>query len=80
MDECVQSSGHPIRKGRDLVKNLPAVTRLEIRYRDLDPYGHVNYAVYLDFFESIRFAYWRALAALVSINELGLGTYPAPAT
>ncbi len=76
MDECVQSSGHPIRKGRDLVKNLPAVTRLEIRYRDLDPYGHVNYAVYLDFFESIRFAYWRALAALVSINELEAGDVP----
>src|SRR3712207_4456760 len=70
MDECVQSSGHPIRKRRDLVKNLPAVTRLEIRYQDPDPYGHVNNAVYLEFFESIHFAYWRAQAALVGINEL----------
>jgi acyl-CoA thioester hydrolase len=76
MDECVQSSGHPIRKGRNLVKNPPAVTRLEIRHQDLDPYGHVNNAVYLKFVESIRFAYWRALAALVGINELEAGDVP----
>jgi acyl-CoA thioester hydrolase len=77
MDECVQSSGHPIRKGRDLVKNLSAVTRLEIRYQDLDPYGHVNNnAVYLQFFESIRFACWCALAALLRINELEAGDVP----
>jgi acyl-CoA thioester hydrolase len=68
--------GHPIRKGRNLVKNPPAVTRLEIRYQDLDPYGHVNNAVYLEYFESIRFAYWRALADLVGIKELEAGDVP----
>ena len=31
--------------------NPPASTRLEIRYGDLDPYGHVNNSVYLEFFE-----------------------------
>ena len=76
MDECVQSSGHQIRKGRDLVKNPPAVTRLEIRFQDLDPYGHVNNAVYLEFFEMIRIAYWRALASLAGIGELEAGDIP----
>ena len=44
------------------MKNPPALTRLEIRYGDLDPYGHVNNAVYLEFFEKVRICYWRALA------------------
>jgi acyl-ACP thioesterase len=34
----------------EALKNPPALTRLEIRYQDLDPYGHVNNAVYLEFF------------------------------
>jgi acyl-CoA thioester hydrolase len=58
------------------LKNPPAVTRLEIRYQDLDPYGHVNNAVYLEFFESIRFAYWRALAALMGFEKLEAGDVP----
>ncbi len=58
------------------MKNPPAIVRLEIRYQDLDPYGHVNNAVYLEFFESIRFAYWRTLADLVGITELEAGDVP----
>jgi acyl-CoA thioester hydrolase len=58
------------------MKNPPVVTHLEIRYQDLDPFGHVNNAVYLEFFESIRFAYWRALADLVGIDELEAGDVP----
>jgi acyl-CoA thioester hydrolase len=58
------------------LENPPVVTRLAIRYKDLDPYGHVNNAVYLEFFESIRFAYWRALADLVGIDELEAGDVP----
>ncbi len=42
----------------------PVIKRVAIRYQDLDPYGHVNNAVYLEFFEEIRIAYWRALAEL----------------
>jgi len=49
---------HPTLRGARL-KNPPAVSRLEGRYGDLDPYGHVNNAVYLEFFEEIRLAYWR---------------------
>ena len=43
------------------LKSPPAPVRLEIRYADLDPYGHVNNAVYLAYFEQVRFAYWNAL-------------------
>jgi acyl-CoA thioester hydrolase len=58
------------------LKNPPAPTRLEIRYGDLDPYGHVNNAVYLAFFEKIRIDYWRALADLAGIQELEAGDVP----
>ncbi|CAN5852356.1 thioesterase family protein [soil metagenome] len=58
------------------MKNPPALTRLEIRYGDLDPYGHVNNAVYLEFFEKIRMRYWRAIADLVGIDELEAGDVP----
>jgi acyl-CoA thioesterase FadM len=29
------------------LKNPPVVKQIAIRYQDLDPYGHVNKAVYL---------------------------------
>lgn len=45
--------------------------RLTVRFRDCDPLGHVNNAVYLTYLEETRFAHWRA--------EWGLGTTdPAP--
>jgi acyl-CoA thioester hydrolase len=50
--------------------------RLEIRYSDLDPYGHVNNAVYLAYFEQVRVAYWRALADLAGIRDLEAGDVP----
>lgn len=40
---------------------------------DLDPYGHVNNAVYLQFFEEIRLAYFRALAAAIGVEDLESG-------
>jgi acyl-CoA thioester hydrolase len=46
------------------LKNPPVVARIAIRYKDPDPYRHVNNAVYLEFFDEIRIAYWRALAKL----------------
>ncbi|MGH3147338.1 MAG: acyl-CoA thioesterase [Rubrobacter sp.] len=58
------------------MKNPPAVAHIEIRYADLDPYGHVNNAVYLEFFEEIRLSYWRALADLAGIEELDSGDVP----
>ena len=33
--------------------------RLEVRFRDCDPLGHVKNAVYATYFEVARFGYWR---------------------
>jgi acyl-CoA thioester hydrolase len=65
------------RSGREeATMNSPVLKRVTIRYNDLDPYGHVNNAVYLEFFEEIRLAYWRALADLVGFEELEAGDVP----
>lgn len=37
--------------------------RVEVRFRDCDPMGHVNNAVYLTYLEVARFAYWREVFA-----------------
>ncbi len=37
-------------------------TLIDVRWRDLDPMGHVNNAVYLTYFETARLAYRQALA------------------
>ncbi len=60
----------------EALKTPPVVVRIAIRYKDLDPYGHVNNAVYLEFFEEIRIAYWRALANLVGFENLEAGDVP----
>jgi acyl-CoA thioester hydrolase len=39
--------------------NAIYVHRLEVRFRDCDPMGHVNNAVYLTYLEQARFAHWR---------------------
>ena len=58
------------------MKRAPVLKRIAIRYQDLDPYGHVNNAVYLEFFEEIRIAYWRALADLAGVGSLEAGDVP----
>jgi acyl-CoA thioester hydrolase len=35
--------------------------RLEVRFRDCDPMGHTNNAVYLTYLEQTRLAHWRSL-------------------
>ena len=35
--------------------------RLEVRFRDCDPLGHANNAVYLTYLEQARFSHWRRL-------------------
>jgi acyl-CoA thioester hydrolase len=32
---------------------------IDVRFRDCDPMGHVNNAVYLTYLEAARFAWWR---------------------
>ena len=47
------------------------IHRLEVRFRDCDPMGHTNNAVYLTYLEQTRFAHWRSL--------WGFGTPQLPA-
>ena len=58
------------------MKTPPVVERLAVRYQDLDPYGHVNNAIHLGFFESARTAYWRELARQLGIGGLKAGDFP----
>jgi acyl-CoA thioester hydrolase len=37
-------------------------TPITVRFRDCDPMGHVNNAVYLTYLEVARFAYWQDVA------------------
>lgn len=37
------------------------IHRLDVRFRDCDPLGHVNNAVYLTYLEQTRFNHWRSL-------------------
>ena len=39
----------------------PFSHRIEVRFRDCDPLGHVNNAVYLTYLEQARLFHWRAL-------------------
>ena len=58
------------------MKNPPAVEKITVRYQDLDPYGHVNNAIHLGFFESARVAYWRELARQLEVEALEAGDFP----
>src|SRR5437016_11551306 len=40
--------------------------RLEVRFRDCDPLGHVNNAVFLTYLEQARFTLWRAQLGYVA--------------
>ena len=44
----------------------PFIHRLEVRFRDCDPMGHVNNAVYLTYLEQTRFNHWRSLGGFGS--------------
>ena len=52
------------------------VENIQIRYQDLDPYGHVNNAVHLSFFETARLAYLTALAEKLGVGPLEAGDLP----
>jgi acyl-CoA thioester hydrolase len=56
-----------------------------VRFRDCDPLGHVNNAVYLTYLEQARFSYWRQVwgfgnpSLAKKAGEAG-GTHGAPAS
>jgi acyl-CoA thioester hydrolase len=43
--------------------------RIEVRFRDCDPLGHVNNAVYLTYLEQARLFYWRSLWNFGEVRE-----------
>ena len=58
------------------MKNPPVVEKMQIRYQDLDPYGHVNNALHVVYFESLRMAYWEKLAEHLDLGPLEAGDIP----
>jgi acyl-CoA thioester hydrolase len=42
---------------------------VEVRFRDCDPMGHVNNAVYLTYLELARFAWWRNTVGSSGLEE-----------
>ena len=50
--------------------------RLEVRFRDCDPMGHVNNAVYLTYLEQARLAQWRELWGFGSAPDAAVGNSP----
>jgi len=46
--------------------------RVEVRFRDCDPMGHVNHAVYLSYLEQCRFAFWRHLTGAPAGTASGI--------
>lgn len=47
--------------------------RIEVRFRDCDPMGHVNNAVYLTYLEQARLAQWRALWGFGRVPDAPVG-------
>ena len=58
------------------MKNPPVVEVIQVRYQDLDPYGHVNNALHGVYFESLRMAYWKRLAEDLDLGTLEAGDIP----
>ena len=58
------------------LKNPPVVQKISVRYQDLDPYGHVNNAVHMEYFEAARIAYLTALAERAGLGPLMAGDVP----
>lgn len=44
---------------------------IEVRFRDCDPMGHVNNAVYFTYLEAARFAWWRTLFGANALSDHG---------
>ncbi len=54
------------------VSYYPVTLDIQVRFRDLDPLGHVNNAVYLSYFELARVKYFQSLG-LETTSPHGLG-------
>jgi acyl-CoA thioester hydrolase len=58
------------------LKKSPVVEKLQVRYQDLDPYGHVNNVAHMAYFESARLAYFKVLAERLKLGPLRAGDIP----
>ena len=58
------------------MKNPPVVEKLQVRYQGLDPYGHVNNAFHIAYFESVRLAYLERIAEHLGLGPLEAGELP----
>ncbi len=47
--------------------------RLQVRFRDCDPLGHVNNAVYLTYLEQARFNLWKAQLGFIARSAADAG-------
>ena len=67
--------GHAVIVARVLFSGMRAIFshRIEVRFRDCDPMGHVNNAVYLTYLEQARLAQWRALWGFGRVPDLPVG-------
>lgn len=67
------------------IEGFPFSAPIDIRFRDLDPLGHVNNAVYLSYFEQARIACFAAITGMQALRDLNMilaeatVTYHAPA-
>ncbi len=43
---------------------------VEVRFRDLDPMGHVHHSLPLIYFEQVRAAYWREVAGREDVQSI----------
>jgi acyl-CoA thioester hydrolase len=46
--------------------------RIDVRFRDCDPMGHVNHVVYLTYLEQCRFAFWRRITGATAGPGTGI--------
>lgn len=58
------------------MKNPPVVEKIQVRYQDIDTYGHVNNALHATYFESLRMTYWKRLAEHLGLGPLEAGDLP----
>jgi acyl-CoA thioester hydrolase len=58
------------------LKNPLVVETVQVRYQDLDPYGHVNNAVHLQYFETARVTYLGKLVDHLGFGPLAAGDIP----
>jgi acyl-CoA thioester hydrolase len=54
-----------------MATDFPFSHRLSVRFRDCDPRGHVNNAVYFTYFEECRLALWRHLTGADGMPGFG---------